>query len=49
MFELHGRPGGYGRLVDKESLGRPCPGCDGAVKKVRYLGGACYYCPNCQR
>ena len=47
--DLYGRPGGYVRLMDKESLGRPCPGCGGAVEKVQYLGGACYYCPTCQR
>jgi formamidopyrimidine-DNA glycosylase len=46
--DLYGRPGGYVRLMDKEALGRPCPECGGAVEKVQYLGGACYYCPACQ-
>jgi formamidopyrimidine-DNA glycosylase len=47
--DLYGRPGGYARLMDKEALGRPCPGCGGPVEKIQYLGGACYYCPTCQR
>jgi formamidopyrimidine-DNA glycosylase len=47
--DLYGQPGGYVRLMDKEALGRPCPECGGTVEKVQYLGGACYYCPSCQR
>lgn len=47
--DLYGKPGGYVRLMDKNALGRPCPECGGAVEKMQYLGGACYYCPSCQR
>jgi formamidopyrimidine-DNA glycosylase len=47
-FDLFGNPGGYVRLMDKNSLSRPCPGCEGEVVKIQYLGGACYFCPSCQ-
>jgi formamidopyrimidine-DNA glycosylase len=47
-YDLYGNPGGYTRLMDKNALGRPCPGCGGEVKKIQYLGGACYFCPDCQ-
>jgi formamidopyrimidine-DNA glycosylase len=47
--DLHGNPGGYVRLMDRNALGRPCPECGGKVVKLQYLGGACYLCPNCQR
>ena len=47
-FDLYGNPGGYVRLMDKNAVGRPCPGCGGEVVKTQYLGGACYFCPACQ-
>ena len=47
-FDLYGNPGGYVRLMDKNAVGRPCPGCGGEVVKTQYLGGACYFCPTCQ-
>jgi formamidopyrimidine-DNA glycosylase len=46
--DLHNRPGGYIRLMDKNAVGRPCPECGGEIVKIQYLGGACYFCPNCQ-
>jgi formamidopyrimidine-DNA glycosylase len=47
-YDLYGNPGRYVRLMDKNALERPCPGCGGQVQKIQYLGGACYFCPNCQ-
>ena len=47
-FDLCGNRGGYVRLMDKNAVGRPCPACGGAVEKIQYLGGACYFCPICQ-
>lgn len=47
-YDLYGNRGGYVRLMDKNAVGRPCPGCGGEVKKIQYLGGACYFCPDCQ-
>ncbi len=46
--DLFGQPGGYKRKMDKNSVGKPCPQCGGRVEKIQYLGGACYYCPQCQ-
>jgi formamidopyrimidine-DNA glycosylase len=46
--DLYGNPGGYVRLMDKNAVGRPCPGCGGKVEKIQYMGGACYVCPRCQ-
>jgi formamidopyrimidine-DNA glycosylase len=46
--DLHGKRGGYVRLMDKNALGRPCPACGGEVEKIQYLGGSCYLCPSCQ-
>lgn len=48
-YDLYGNRGEYVRIMDKNALGRPCPECGGEVEKTQYLGGACYFCPNCQR
>ncbi|UCG85174.1 MAG: endonuclease VIII [Gemmatimonadota bacterium] len=47
-YDLHGRRGGYIRLMDAKAVDRPCPECGGTIEKMQYLGGACYYCSNCQ-
>ena len=47
-IDLFGRPGGYVRLMDSRTAGRPCPECAAPVEKIHYLGGACYFCPRCQ-
>ena len=47
-YDLFNRRGGYIRIMDKNALERPCPGCGGDVQKIQYLGGACYLCPVCQ-
>jgi formamidopyrimidine-DNA glycosylase len=46
--DLFGRPGGYIRLMDKQSAGKPCPRCGTVIASMQYLGGSCYFCPNCQ-
>ena len=46
--DLFGKPGGYIRLMDSKAAGKPCPVCGNGVEKIQYLGGACYFCPNCQ-
>jgi len=48
-YDLHGNPGRYVRLMDKNAVGRPCPQCGTRIEKTAYLGGACYFCPTCQR
>ncbi|MFZ3147465.1 MAG: DNA-formamidopyrimidine glycosylase family protein [Methanothrix sp.] len=46
--DLYGNRGKYKRIMDKTAAGRPCPECGTIVEKMAYLGGACYYCPECQ-
>jgi formamidopyrimidine-DNA glycosylase len=47
-IDLFGKPGGYVRLMDKNTAGWPCRRCGANVQKIQYLGGACYVCPQCQ-
>jgi formamidopyrimidine-DNA glycosylase len=47
-MDLFGNPGGYQRIMDNHSADKPCPRCGTLVVKMQYLGGACYFCPNCQ-
>ncbi|MBI5031996.1 MAG: hypothetical protein HZB51_15805 [Chloroflexi bacterium] len=47
-FDLYNQPGKYVRLMDKNAVDRPCPECGRQIKKIAYLGGACYFCPHCQ-
>jgi formamidopyrimidine-DNA glycosylase len=47
-YDLYGKLGGYKRLMDSKSAGRPCPECGKRIEKIAYLGGACYFCPQCQ-
>jgi formamidopyrimidine-DNA glycosylase len=49
-YDLFGMSGQYVRLMDKAAVGQPCPRCQKVViEKIQYLGGACYFCPNCQQ
>lgn len=48
-YDLYNKKGGYVRIMDKNAIDRPCPECGGEVKKIQYLGGACYLCPSCQK
>ena len=45
---LFGERGGYVRLMDSSTAGKPCPECGTKIQKIQYLGGACYFCPKCQ-
>jgi formamidopyrimidine-DNA glycosylase len=47
-YDLFDQPGGYVRILCKDTVGKPCPECGTLIEKVQYLGGACYYCPHCQ-
>lgn len=47
--DLYDRPGRYHRIMDKRAEGNPCPVCSTKVEKIQYLGGACYFCPKCQK
>ena len=46
--DLFNQPGGYQRLMSSQTAGNPCPTCATPIEKTNYLGGAIYYCPNCQ-
>jgi formamidopyrimidine-DNA glycosylase len=46
--DLFNQPGGYVRIMDRQSAGKPCPVCGTTIEKIQYLGGACYFCPQCQ-
>jgi formamidopyrimidine-DNA glycosylase len=46
--DLYNQPGGYVRIMDSKSAGKPCPECGTLIEKMQYLGGACYFCPQCQ-
>jgi formamidopyrimidine-DNA glycosylase len=48
-FDLYGKPGKYIRLMDKNTFDHPCPECGDNIRQMRYLGGACYFCPTCQK
>ena len=47
-YDLFGQPGGYERILSKETVGKPCPECGTKIEKMQYLGGTCYFCPRCQ-
>jgi formamidopyrimidine-DNA glycosylase len=48
-YDLFGEKGKYVRLMDRNAAGKPCPECGTTVEKIQYLGGACYFCPSCQK
>jgi formamidopyrimidine-DNA glycosylase len=47
-YDLYGHNGGYVRIMDSKAVGKPCPVCGYSIEKMQYLGGACYFCPQCQ-
>ncbi len=48
-YDLYNQPGRYHRIMDKRAEGNPCPACGTKVEKIQYLGGACYFCSECQK
>ena len=46
--DLFGQAGKYRSVLSKNTYKLPCPVCGGAIVKEAYLGGAVYFCPNCQ-
>lgn len=47
--DLYGNSCGYKTILCKNTLSLPCPICGGVIQKEAYLGGAVYYCPDCQK
>ncbi len=48
-LDLFGKNGRYERVMSSKTAGGPCPECGTKVQKIAYLGGACYFCPECQK
>jgi formamidopyrimidine-DNA glycosylase len=46
--DLYNNRGGYERILDSRTRGKPCPECGTPIEKIQYLGGASYFCPQCQ-
>ena len=46
--DLFGKAGGYRTILSKNTVGKPCPVCGAVIKKTSYLGGAIYWCLDCQ-
>jgi formamidopyrimidine-DNA glycosylase len=47
-LDLYGCPGGYKRIFNSKSTGQPCSACGTPIEKIQFLGGASYFCPQCQ-
>jgi formamidopyrimidine-DNA glycosylase len=47
--DIFGNEGGYKTLLSKKTLFAPCTKCGYELHKDNYLGGAIYYCENCQK
>ncbi len=47
--DMSGKRGGYKAVLSKNTLGTPCPRCGTAIVKEAYMGGAVYFCPECQK
>lgn len=45
---LFGSAGGYRTVLSKNTVGSPCPICGAILQKAAYMGGAIYWCPDCQ-
>jgi formamidopyrimidine-DNA glycosylase len=46
--DAHGAAGGYQVVMQRGTVGRPCPRCGGTVRKEQFLGGSVYACEGCQ-
>lgn len=47
--DLFGHNGGYKTILSKNTHSNPCPNCGNRIIKEAYLGGAVYFCPDCQK
>ncbi len=48
-YDLYNQPGRYIRRMDNKAVGHSCPKCGSKIENIQYLGGACYFCPGCQK
>jgi formamidopyrimidine-DNA glycosylase len=47
--DLYGNPGRYKRILSGKTQHSPCPRCGGKIGKIQFLGGATYFCEECQK
>jgi formamidopyrimidine-DNA glycosylase len=47
-LDLFGQAGGYRTKMSKNTVSKPCRVCGTEITKETYMGGAVYFCPNCQ-
>lgn len=47
--DLFGKNGRYRTILSKNTVNQPCPNCGGKITKEAYMGGAVYYCRECQK
>ncbi len=47
--DFFGNSGGYACVLSKAALGTSCPRCSELIDKAPYMGGAVYFCQNCQK
>ena len=47
--DLYGQKGKYVTKLSKNSLSKPCIKCGHEIRKANFMGGAVYYCENCQK
>jgi formamidopyrimidine-DNA glycosylase len=46
--DLFWQPGGYKTVLSRNTVDTPCPACGTTLRKEAYLGGAIYFCAECQ-
>jgi formamidopyrimidine-DNA glycosylase len=46
--DLFWQPGGYVTVLSRNTVDKPCPTCGTLIDKQPYLGGAIYFCAECQ-
>lgn len=46
--DFYGNIGGYKTKLSSKTNGQPCLRCGSFIVKESYMGGAIYYCPDCQ-
>ena len=47
--DLFGNNCSYQTQFCRKNLGQPCPSCGSVIEKANYMGGAIYYCGQCQK
>ena len=45
---LFDTPGDFRTVLSRNTVGKPCPVCGTEIQKAAYLGGAVYWCSQCQ-